>query len=292
MPWETAAIICAVGFAIKAFSCKAACRAGADALAVMVGVTAVSTMGFGLSRLLDPDPAVIIDLPKFCGVLIFCVLGATLANFCYFQAIHLAPLSVAMPLLALSPALMILTSRWMLGETPDAAGLAGILAIVSGIVMIQGGAPKAEVHPKYFRRGIFFALATSVVYSLTSNLDKLATRLADPLLYPLILQCVLLPVYLTFARGLSPGGISAAVKIPAALGWMAVAGLTDVLVIYSQMSAILQTHVAYVIAVKRSGAILAALLGWKFFDEKQIFRRIGACLLIVAGVAVLLLLHP
>lgn len=291
MPWEAAALVCAAGFALKGFFCKAACRAGADELGLMFWTTALSSAGFGLALFLTAGRHALPDTAAFGRVLAFCASGAVAANICYFKAIRAAPLSVAMPVLALSPALMILTSRWMLGEMADAAGIAGILAVVSGVAVLYAGGGAGELSNGEFKRGFVYALATAVLWSVTSNLDKLAVSRSDPLLYSFAIQTLLMPVFGGGIRILRPGAVSQAMGTPGVRHWIVGAAAMDVLVLGAQMTAILETHVAYVIAVKRSGAILAVLLGWKLFGETQVLRRALACVLILSGAAVLLLTH-
>lgn len=256
---------------------------------VMAWSTLVSVTGLALARLLDPNPAVISDPRPLTGLLFFCLIGGSAANLCYFKALQLAPLSVAMPVLSLSPVFMTLTSWWMLGERATAAGLAGIFVILAGTCLIYLGNREPPESGTSSKLGFVFALATSAIWSVTSNLDKQAVRLADPILYPLLLQTLFLPVFFYVARRTSPGG-KLRLSLPSpAWPWIIAAGLCEVVLIVAQMTAILQTHVAYVIAVKRAGAVLAVILGWKVLGETNISRRLTGALLIASGVAVLLL---
>ena len=296
MNWQTAALISAVGFAVKGFSTKAACRAAGEfsgrsfELGLMAWTTLFSAILMAAVRILLPAPIALQDPASFSKILLLCVFGAVLANFCYFKAIRHAPLSIAMPIFSLSPVFMILTSRWMLGETASAAGMAGIFSTAAGVAILYGGQEGSEIERTRFRSGFLYAVSTALIWSVTANLDKRAVSLSDPFLYPAVVQFLLSIVYFAAIPRISPGILSGVVRNASVLKWVALASVSDVIVLGSQMTAILQTHVAYVIAIKRSGAILAVILGWRVFGERQVLRRIAGCLLIVAGVAVLLVM--
>lgn len=290
MSWQTASLFCAFGFALKGFAIKASCRSGAGEMGLMAWVTGCSAVSFWVLWFSLGRPSAS-DFRVFLPVLAVCVAGAIFANVFYFRAMRLSPLSVVMPILSLSPAFMILTSRWMLGEIADPAGIAGIISIAAGTAILYIGRDPAAPADMDFRRGFLWALATSFIWSITSNLDKRAVILSDPFFYAAAIQSALSVIFFAAVPALRPGEMLSVVRTRAGCLWLALATAADVLVLASQMSAILQTNVAYVIAIKRSGAILAVILGWMWLGEGQVLRRLFACGLMVAGVALLILTH-
>jgi drug/metabolite transporter (DMT)-like permease len=59
------------------------------------------------------------------------------ANVAFVHAFRVAPLSVAVPLLSLTPALATLASIPLLGEVPTARQMAGVAAVVAGAVLVN-----------------------------------------------------------------------------------------------------------------------------------------------------------
>lgn len=292
MTWQFPALLTAVGFALKGFSVKCACRkaeaAGPSAeLGVMAWVTSASALLLACVWIIRGCPLDISDGAGFAQVFSAGVMGGACASVFYYKAIQHAPLSMVMPVLSLSPVLMILTSRWMLNETTGPAGIAGILAISSGLVMLYAGGRQAGSDWPRQRRGLGFAVLTAVIWSITANIDKRATTLSNPFFYPMAIQTVLAVLFFAVLLWRQPHELRNTIRAPDVGRWIFAAAASDTLVLVSQMTAILMTHVAYVIAIKRSGALLAVLLGWAFLGEKQPLLRLMAALLIVGGVAIL-----
>ena len=73
-------------------------------------------------------------------------------------------------------------------------------------------------------------------------------------------------------------------------GWwiLLVAGLTFGYRFF-QMEAVSMAYVALVSAIKRSSALFSTFIGGELFKEQNLFRKSVACLIIIAGVLIIVL---
>ena len=75
-------------------------------------------------------------------------------------------------------------------------------------------------------------------------------------------------------------------------GWVVLAGLFEGTVLILQLVAVQLTVAAIVISIKRSGILLACVLGWFLFKERGITDRVIGSFVMIAGVAVFFLTKP
>jgi drug/metabolite transporter (DMT)-like permease len=169
------------------------------------------------------------------------------------------------------------------------------------------------------------ALVVALIWSVTGTLDRVAVLESSPAFYGVGLSAGLSVLFLpaiwvarlrggparvgTIAGpdglGIEPGGREAEVSTPdlaagtagGSAGRLAGVGLAGVLVIHgvlfaamfiAQMEALDRALASYVLAVKRTGAILAVLLGWLAFREGALGPRLAGAAVTVAGVIVLI----
>ena len=94
----------------------------------------------------------------------------------YLRAIRIAPLSLTIPFLALTPVFTIVTSWAILGEKVSPGGSLGIFAITIGIYLIHLDAVKegwfAPFRALFRERGTRLILIAALLYSVTSNLGN------------------------------------------------------------------------------------------------------------------------
>jgi len=77
-----------------------------------------------------------------------------------------------------------------------------------------------------------------------------------------------------------------------AMGWILLAGLFEATVLILQLVAVQLTVAAIVISIKRSGILLACVLGWFMFKERGITDRVIGSFVMIAGVTVFFLTKP
>lgn len=207
----------------------------------------------------------------------------------FYGAIRRTDLSIAMPLVALTPVYMLLTSWWILGEASTPAGWAGVFLAGSGCYLLGASGARTPLDP--LRRiagdpGARLAFLTGIIWSVTANLEKLAVLHSSPLWFPLLFQlgfCLAyLPVWLHLPR------TDRRPDTPAAWVWVTLHAAVGVAMAVTQMSVLQWTLAQYVIVIKRAGILLSVLAGIFWFGEIQGGLRLVASLVILAGVALIL----
>jgi drug/metabolite transporter (DMT)-like permease len=203
----------------------------------------------------------------------------------YIKAIKLSDLSLTVPLVALTPLFMLLTSPLIVGEYPNFFDCIGIFLIVTGSYLLnikeksQGYlAPfKALLH----QPGPKLMLIVALLWSITSNFDKIGVQNSSPIFWLFSLfttmSLLLLPVLLHKTPNPSR-------KIIQQLPLLAAMGFVNALGVVFQMQALTMTLVVQVIAVKRTSVLMGVLFGHFIFKEKDIQQRLLGSAIMIMGV--------
>lgn len=236
-----------------------------------------------------------IDIPKLDSTFWFATaLGIPLdaiALFLYIRAIKISPLSLTIPFMALTPVFLIITSFLILGELPDGSGIAGIFLIASGAYLLNlnssGRGPLAPFKAIAKEKGSVLIIMVAFIYSISSNLGKIAVVHSSPLffavIYTSLLSVVLLPLVIVKNRS----SLSAIKQRPALF---IVMGFIFAVMVAAHFSALHLTKVAYMISVKRTSLIFSVIYGWLLFKEEHIKERLLGGVVMVIGVILITLL--
>ncbi len=207
----------------------------------------------------------------------------------YMRAIQLSDLSITVPMVAFTPLFLLVTSPLILGETPDARGILGVLLIVAGTYLMKvkerAAGLFAPFRALWREPGPRWMLAVALIWSITANVDKVGVQSSSPIFWSfainLFIAAALLPVLLFTRR-------SAPLSVRSAWGLLALGG-AGALTTLCQMAAISVALVPYVISVKRTSIVLAVVWGWLLFAEQGVRERLGGAALMLAGVVLILL---
>ena len=212
------------------------------------------------------------------------------------RAFERADLGLVYPVVRSTPAFLTLLAITLLGEVPSPAGILGIAGVVAGLWLVQGPTRlRARDFAASGLRFAYLALAATVAYSL---IDKLAMlRLADSpsesplpwaLVYMLLLSAlsggVLVPLAVR-ARGLRSlyregRGMAGRATLAAAVS---VLGYGLILMAFESAEA------GYVVAVRQTSVLFAAVLAVPLLGERPTFRRALGALSTVVGVGLIAL---
>lgn len=212
-----------------------------------------------------------------------------IATLTYFKAIQQGELSRDLPLTALTPIFMMITSKIIVGQSLSSGGALAIITIVAGSFILQSKAKISlrETVQNIFREpGSRLMLIVAVLWSITANFDKLGVNLAGPIWYSacfhLLLTCFYLPRLLANRHQVSS-------SLKSGFWGFLVIGALGALFMLIQMTAVdLAPHVGYVIALKRGGIVIfGILIGVTLFKERQQGRRVLGGLLIGLGLYLL-----
>lgn len=208
----------------------------------------------------------------------------TITSILFVRAIKNSPLSLTLPIVSLTPVFLLITSPLIVGESPKLLGIIGIISTVIGSYILNLSKkeegllePLMSIFKKEGSRLMFFV---AFIWSITSNIDKIAVQHSNPLLFSFASSITIL-IFLTIVlliKKSSFGVIFKQSKILAPIGF------TSGLSIAFQMIAISMTIVPNVITVKRTSALFGIVWGKIFFKEKNIKERLVGAVTMLIGV--------
>lgn len=212
-----------------------------------------------------------------------------LANFAYFRAFQLSPLSVTLPMLSLTPVFSSLLGAAVLAEPVRPAGAVGILLVVAGAFVLstsKAGVPAGR--RLRFESGSLVMGGVALCWSATMLLDKLALAHASAPMHALILNGgTAVGGCLALALGRQLGALAG---VRGSFGLLLAAVATGVAALGTQLVAIQSLSIGLVETIKRGvGGVLAVVWGRALFGEPIAPRKLVALALLVGGVALLLL---
>ena len=203
----------------------------------------------------------------------------------YIKAIKVSDLSLTVPLVALTPLFMLLTSPLIVGEYPKFFDYIGILLIVTGSYLLNIK-EKSQGYLAPFKAllnepGPKFMLIVAFLWSITSNFDKIGVKNSSPIFWLFSLfgtmSVLLLPVLLHKTPNPSR-------QILKQLPMLAAMGFFNAIGVLCQMQALTLTLVVQVIAIKRTSVLMGVLFGHFIFKEKNIQERLLGAGIMVLGV--------
>jgi drug/metabolite transporter (DMT)-like permease len=219
------------------------------------------------------------------------------ANLFLLEGMRIVPLSVSVPLLSLTPVFAALLAIPLLGERPSPANGAGILMVIAGAIWLHQR-PRAvplsaaelaavDLDRRQKLKGTLLVALTSLLWSMTIPLDKLAVaRAAAPLHGAVLNGGVAAGVFLVLLGQRRLGDL---VKVRRAPGFFALSLVVSCLALGLQLLALPLMFVGTIETLKRGiGNFMALVSGWIFFGEAVTLSKVLALALMAAGVGLIL----
>ncbi|MBI4436871.1 MAG: EamA family transporter [Candidatus Omnitrophica bacterium] len=209
----------------------------------------------------------------------------------YLRSIRIAPLSLTVPFLALTPVFTIVTSWILLGERVSFAGAVGIFAVTTGIYLIQmETVSKGWTSPlvSLFREpGIRFMILSAFLYSIASNLGKRAIQFSSPVAFAFLYQLIdaFILSFLAWRGSASLGQMGKELFLQRKLYLALGAVMAFALLVHAV--GISMSPVPYFIAVKRTSLLVGVVSGGLFFKEEKILQRLVGAAFMVGGVGLI-----
>ena len=283
----------------------ACCQSGQDLLAQRLlkrsGLTSRLVMGVGclvaalvalpLTLLPGPTP----QWPGLLQALVATALVNGLAFWAYGRALSRGELSLVVPLLNLSPLVLLISAWLMLGETPGPGSLAGMVLIVLGALRL--GATDGDISQGIVNTpGARWMLLVALLWGIGAGIDKVGVRASSSLAWVVGLNMV---VGLPLTLSALVAGEGRSLTLPSVDGgfWQSnrgsllLFGVIGALGMAVQMEALQRTAVVNVIAIKRLSTLFSAAAGGMLLGEPRPDLRLPAVALMLAG-AVLILVSP
>lgn len=212
------------------------------------------------------------------------------ANVAFIKALSLAPLSLTVPLLSLTPALAALTAVPLVGELPSPLQAAGIGLVVAGALYLHleddNTSLAALVRALRRSRGTQLMVLVAVGWSVAIPLDKLALAASSGSVHALGLSFgVALGALAILVARRQLGDLRAALRVP---GPLAAAFAVSAVSTALQLLALLVAWVSLVETFKRAvGNMMSVVFGRWIFDEPVTGHKVAAVGLMIAGVVLI-----
>jgi drug/metabolite transporter (DMT)-like permease len=223
----------------------------------------------------------------FAGVTLITAALTLAANLLFVRAVAISPLSLTVPYLSFTPVLTLLFGAVILDQRPGPAGLAGVIAVTVGALLLNTTPREVLRDPLLGLRreaGSRIMLGVACLFAVSTALDRVAITHASEPAYALALTGSI-SLGLLARRGVA----REVVRARPLHGWLALGALATAAALLTQFLGYRYIYVAYVDAVKRAGGnILAVLLGAVLFSESLVPRRLVATILMSIGVSLVL----
>ncbi len=215
------------------------------------------------------------------------------ANIWFVESVTLAPFSLAIPILSLTPVFSSIGGLMMLGETLSIRQALGISIVVLATLGIGYFGVRAEGSTEIrdagrVRRGLMLMAIVALLFALTPVVDKMCLRAMPVLNEHGTLQCFATAACLFAWIAWRGGGVPFS-RIQARWVWFVAAILFASSAVYFQFWSIQFISVGIFEALKRScGLVTALLLGTFVFKEAFSWTKLVLVCVMGAGIFVLL----
>jgi drug/metabolite transporter (DMT)-like permease len=233
--------------------------------------------------------------PAFWANMAICVLLAVAGNALLVAALRLTDLSILGPVNSYKAVLSLGLGVFLLGEIPTAFGALGVCLILAGsyfVVDRAPGQPRQNAFVLFVRdRGIQLRLAALVFSATEAVFLKRAILQATPLTTFLFWSILGLPVAATavalLARGTARQDLSRLNQNWRTYLWLAITtGLMQATTLFTFG----KLQVGYSLALFQLSTLLSVFLGYRYFAERNIARRLVGSLIMVAGAVLIVVL--
>ncbi|MEK6693142.1 MAG: EamA family transporter, partial [Nitrospirota bacterium] len=201
----------------------------------------------------------------------------------YIKALKVSPLSLTIPFLSFTPLFLIATSFLILGETPSAPGVIGIILIAFGAYTLNIHTlkkPSDLLEPLRAivkEKGSVYMILVAFIYSITSNLGKLAILHSSPVFFGVTYYLILTVAFTPIALKMSSLRLNLRENF---LNYSFIGFFIALMVIFHVLAIVL-TDVAYMIAIKRTSLLFSVLYGRIIFGEQGFRERLFGSLMMV-----------
>jgi drug/metabolite transporter (DMT)-like permease len=203
-------------------------------------------------------------------------------------------LSEALPLLAVSPALVAVLAFIFIGDNLRLGDWAGVLLIVAGTYILEIKKGTFEIFAPFkniFRSTKYVYVLTAVVlFTVTSLMDRILLKgyKLPPYTFMAYQQLFYALIFIVIVLAKRKNLILPFKNISRDI-WLLIllVGVFTVIYRFTQIAAVKLAPVALVLAIKRLSVLIAIIIGGKLFKEKNLVKRLIAALIILAGITLL-----
>lgn len=257
---------------------------GVDILALGAALAFLGLPAFAAVGAFAHDPG--FDLARYAPRTLLAAAFSAWAHVTFLRALSMAPLSVCLPLLALSPVFAAGIGVLWLGDPVRPLQAVGIAAVACGAWLLPH-AVGPGVDPEAAAHGRRLMLVVASAWGLVAVIDRDALRFASPLLHGAV-QCGVVGAGLLVVLALR-GRLSGLRTLRQRPWLLALAVVTGSAALGLQYAALKGLDAGSVESVKRAmGLTLALVNGRLLFGEHVTLRHVLAAALMAAGVPLVL----
>ncbi len=221
-----------------------------------------------------------------------CTLIAAIAFWLTAHGVKHLELSVASPLMVLNLVFVPFLAFIFVGEKLSTTQIAGVLLILIGVLALELIVHHGKLLPIIPTKGkeSIFAIMfiAGLMYAATSIFDKHLLKTLDPITY-LVIAHFFIAINTVALSLLFDKTLKQDLKLLFAQD-LKTTLLNSILLLAERLCltfAIATTSVSVAIAIKRLSIIFSTLLAGKLFHEKNIGQKVAVCIMMLAGVVLL-----
>ena len=216
--------------------------------------------------------------PRFWTIVSIHAVLLTAARIFQMRALARAPLSKVLPIMQLQLVFLLLTNPLMTDDVVKPLGWIGVLLTAFGIYMAQfpkrsGENANGILQPlkEIWKPGMREMLIVTVIFSVTSNLDKLAIQASNGPFFLVVIYSFMIILFLGIMRHQSrPPGTFRTMVAEAVAPRMLAGGLVQGVAIIGQVFSYLLAPVPFVIAFKQLSVGAGSLWGLWIRKDREI----------------------
>jgi drug/metabolite transporter (DMT)-like permease len=224
----------------------------------------------------------------FWANMLVCAVLAVAGNVLLVYALEASDLSVLGPINAYKSVVSLVLAVFLVGEVPTPMGAAGVLLIVAGsyfVVDRDANQTRSNAFAQFFReRGIQFRFAALVLSATEAVFLKRALLLSSPLTTFVYWAVLGLPVAAAAGALLAGERVSQEVALLRAnvrtYLWL---GFTTGLMQLTTLFTFGKLQVGYSLALFQLSTLISVWLGYRYFAEGNIRKRLVGSLIMMAG---------
>jgi drug/metabolite transporter (DMT)-like permease len=231
---------------------------------------------------------------RFYEYMIICSLFAVASNVMLVEALKFSDLSIIGPINSYKPIIGMVFGLFIINEVPNLTGILGVLLIIAGSYMIAGkkSNENAAVTLLNFmnERGVKLRFG-ALLFSGTEAVFLKKAMMFAPASAAFIFWCFFCFLFSVLAVILfRPKSLSKMLRGLAKEKYNYLfLVLTTGVMQYSTLLIFQKMNVAYALALFQISSLISVVLGYKYFSERNIKKRIIGSIIMIAGASVIIL---
>ncbi len=210
------------------------------------------------------------------------------------KAMRHLEVSTVSPLLVAEPGVVAVLAFYLLGEQLSLKQVIGVGCMILGTYALElAAAPEFKGTWRSFfeSRHVRYVALAMLLYSVSSLFDRVVlSRFGlNPSAYIVLVHVFVAATFLAFVTLRYGGWRDIRHTFKAEGGLILLIAVITVLYRFFQAQAVILASIGLVIAIKRSSALFATIIGGELFHEHNLWRKVAACAVMVVGAGLIVI---